>query len=86
MTGYPPERDGYEQFERRQLAQDRDSIRTLQLAESDAQHVVKSLIDAGVVEPLPETEQYIHRPTDRSIRSAICLAYFHRGWLAGLGD
>ncbi|WP_257300612.1 hypothetical protein [Haloarchaeobius sp. FL176] len=83
MTDYPPERGSYEQFERRQLAQDRDCIRPLQLAESDAQYVVNSLIDAGVVEPLPRAKQFVHRPTDRTFRSAICLAYFHRGWLAG---
>lgn len=86
MTDYPPERNGYEQFERRQLAQDRDCIGTLQLAASDAQYVVDSLVDAGIVEPLPQTKRLVHRPTDRTFRSSICLAFFHRGWLAGLDN
>jgi hypothetical protein len=86
MTDYPPENDGYEQFERRQLAQDRDCITTLQLAESDAQYVVESLVDAGIVEPLSQAKRFVHRPTDRIFRSSVCLAHFHRGWLAGLDD
>ena len=86
MTDYPPERNGREQFERRQIAQDRDCSRTLQLAKSDAQYVVNSLIDTGIVEPLPETERFFHRPTERTFRSTLCLAFYHRGWLAGLDD
>ncbi|WP_435362328.1 hypothetical protein [Haloarchaeobius sp. DFWS5] len=84
MTSHPYESDGHEQFERRQLARDRDHSTALQIAESDARHIVTDLVDAGIVAPNPETQQFRHRPTGEVFRSCICLAYFHRGWLAGV--
>ena len=90
MPGPDPHDDtsrDYEQFEKEQLAQDRDAARvdTADIDDATAQHVINDLIDADVVTPVPEDRVLVHEPSGTSFDSATQLAVFHRGWTAGRG-
>jgi len=75
----------YERFEREQIAQDRDRQRpdTVEIDEPRSREVVTSLLEAGVVEPIPEQEALQHVPSGKCFDSDLALVYFHEGWEAG---
>ncbi|KAA9400587.1 hypothetical protein Har1131_17975 [Haloarcula sp. CBA1131] len=75
----------YERFEREQIAQDRDRRRldTVEIDEPRGREVVTSLLDEGVVEPIPEHEVLQHVPSGQCFDSDMALVYFHKGWEAG---
>ena len=73
------------QFEKAQLAQDRDVARvdTAEIDDATAQRLVSELIDADVVAPVPEDRVLVHEPSGAAFDSTTQLAVFHRGWTAG---
>jgi hypothetical protein len=75
----------YEQFEKEQLAQDRDaaSVATADVDDATTRRLVDDLIDADVVTPVPEERVLVHDPSGTSFDSATQLTVFHRGWTAG---
>jgi len=75
----------YEQFEKEQLAQDRDatSVDTADVDDATAQNLVNDLIDADVVTLVPEDHVLVHEPSGTAFDSTTQLAVFHRGWTAG---
>jgi len=75
----------YEQFEKEQLAQDRDatSVDTADIDDATAQRLVNDLVDADVVTPVPEDHVLVHEPSGTAFDSTTQLAVFHRGWTAG---
>ncbi|WP_115864232.1 hypothetical protein [Halorussus litoreus] len=75
----------YEQFEKAQLAQDRDAagVDTADINDSTAQRLVSDLVDADVVTPVPEDQVLVHEPSSTTFDSTTQLAVFHRGWMAG---
>ena len=88
MPGPDPHDDtsrAYEQFEKEQLAQDRDatSVDTADIDDATAQHLVNDLVDADVVTPVPEDQILVHEPSGTAFDSTTQLAVFHRGWTAG---
>ena len=88
MTGPDPHDDtsrDYEQFEKEQLAQDRDaaSVATADVDDATARSLVDDLIDADIITPVPEDQVLVHEPSGTSFDSATQLAVFHRGWTAG---
>ncbi|WP_226024047.1 hypothetical protein [Halomicrobium salinisoli] len=88
MDGPDPHDDtsaDYEQFERTQLAKDRDAagVDTADVDDGTAQSLVSELIDADVVTPVPEDQVLVHEPSGASFDSSTQLAVFHRGWSAG---
>ena len=88
MTGPDPHdhtsRD-YEQFEKEQLAQDRDatSVDTADIDDATTRRLVDDLIDADVVTPVPEDRVLVHEPSGAAFDLSTQLAVFHRGWTAG---
>ncbi|WP_338906461.1 hypothetical protein [Salinibaculum marinum] len=72
----------YEQFEKEQLAQDRDAagVDTADVDDTTAQNLVNDLIDADVVTPVPEDQVLVHEPSGTAFDSSTQLAVFHRGW------
>ncbi|AHG05548.1 hypothetical protein HALDL1_00660 (plasmid) [Halobacterium sp. DL1] len=72
----------YEQFEKAQLAQDRDvaGADTSDIDDATAQHLVNELIDAAVVTPVPEDRVLVHEPSGAAFDSPTQLAVFHQGW------
>ena len=90
MAGPDPHDDtssDYEQFEKEQLAQDRDAARvdTTDIDDAMAQNLVNNLIDADVVTPVSEDQVLIHEPSGAAFDSTTQLAVFHRGWAAARG-
>jgi hypothetical protein len=90
MPGPDPHDDtsrDYEQFEKEQLAQDRDAARvdTADIDDTTAQNLVSNLVEAAVVTPVPEDQVLVHEPSGTTFDSSTQLAVFHRGWTAG-GD
>ncbi|WP_251344717.1 hypothetical protein [Haloplanus halophilus] len=88
MPGPDPHDDtssDYEQFEKEQLAQDRDAARvdTADVNNTTARSLVDDLIDADVVTPVPEDQVLVHEPSGNAFDSTAQLAVFHRGWTAG---
>ena len=88
MPGPDPHDDtsrDYEQFEKEQLAQDRDAAGadTADVDDTTALSLVDDLIDADVVTPVPEDRVLVHEPSGTTFDSATQLAVFHRGWTAG---
>ncbi|ELZ40777.1 hypothetical protein C463_14335 [Halorubrum californiense DSM 19288] len=88
MPGPDPHDDtsaDYEQFEKEQLAQDRDaaSVDTADVDDTTAQNLVNDLGYADVVTPVPEDQVLIHEPSGTAFDSSTQLAVFHRGWTAG---
>ena len=75
----------YEQFEKEQLAQDRDAIGvdTADVDDATAQNLVTDLVDADVITPVPEDYVLVHEPSGTAFDSTTQLAVFHRGWTAG---
>ncbi|POG54216.1 hypothetical protein [Haloferax marisrubri] len=75
----------YEQFEKEQLAQDRDtaSVATTDVDDATARSLVDDLIDADIVTPVPEDHVLVHEPSGTTFDSTTQLAIFHRGWTAG---
>ncbi|WP_123539246.1 hypothetical protein [Halosimplex salinum] len=75
----------YEQFEKEQLAKDRDAagVDTADVDDTTAQNLVSELIDADVVTPIPEDRVLVHEPSGTTFDSTTQLAVFHRGWTAG---
>jgi hypothetical protein len=70
MAGPDPHDDTsahYEQFEKEQLAQDRDAA---------------SIDTADVVTPVPEDQVLVHEPSGTAFDSTTQIAVFHRGWTA----
>jgi len=87
MPGPDPHDDtsaDYEQFEKKQLAQDRDaaSVATADVDDATARSLVDDLIDADLVTPVPEDRVLVHEPSGTTFDSATQLAVFHRGWAA----
>lgn len=73
----------YEQFERRQLATDRDTgPNPLCIDESLAHDLVENLRAEGVVEVVPVEQLLAHSPSGEVFESNQALAYFHAGWEA----
>ncbi|MCJ0618019.1 hypothetical protein JZX76_00270 [Haloarcula hispanica] len=74
----------YERFEREQIAQDRDRQRpdTVEIDEPRGREVVTSLLNEGVVEPIPEQNVFQHVPSGQCFDSDMALVYFHKGWEA----
>ena len=88
MPGPDPHDDtsaDYEQFEKEQLAQDRDaaSVATADVDDATARSLVDDLIDADVVTPVPEDQVLVHEPSGAAFDSTAQLAVFYRGWTAG---
>ena len=88
MPGPDPHDDtsrDYEQFEKEQLAQDRDAARvdTADVDDATARSLVEDLIDADVVTPVPEDQVLVHEPSGTTFDSTTQLAVFHRGWTTG---
>ena len=88
MPGPDPHDDtsrDYEQFEKEQLAQDRDatSVDTADIDDATAQHLVNDLVDADVVTPVPEDHVLVHEPSGTTFDSTTQLAVFHRSWTVG---
>ncbi|ELY77180.1 MULTISPECIES: hypothetical protein [Halobacteriales] len=88
MPGPDPHDDtsrDYEQFEKAQLAQDRDAagVDTADIDDATAQRLVNDLVDAEVVTPVPEDHVLVHEPSGAAFDSSTQLAVFHRGWTAG---
>jgi len=88
MRGPDPHDDtsrDYEQFEKEQLAQDRDatSVDTADIDDATAQRLVNALADADVVTPVPEDQVLVHEPSSTVFDLSTQLAVFHRGWTAG---
>jgi len=88
MPGPDPHDDtssDYEQFEKEQLAQDRDAARvdTADVNDTTARSLVDDLIDADVVTPVSEDRVLVHEPSGNAFDSTTQLAVFHRGWTAG---
>ncbi|OYR71019.1 hypothetical protein DJ71_20665 [Halorubrum sp. E3] len=88
MPGPDPHDDtsrDHEQFEKEQLAQDRDAARvnTADVDDKTAQHLVNDLVDADVVTPVLEDQVLAHEPSGTTFDSTTQLAVFHRGWTAG---
>ena len=84
MPGPDPHDDtsaDYEQFEKEQLAQDRDaaSVATADVDDVTARSLVDDLIDADVVTPVPEDQVQVHEPSGTTFDSTTQLAVFHRG-------
>ena len=75
----------YEQFEKEQLAQDRDAdgVDTADVDDAMARSLVDDLVDANVVTPVPEDHVLVHEPSGTTFDSTTQLAVFHRGWTAG---
>ena len=75
----------HEQFEKEQLAQDRDVavVDTADIDDRTAQRLVNDLVDADVVTPVPEDQVLVHEPSGTAFDSSAQLAVFHRGWTAG---
>ncbi|SEQ01616.1 hypothetical protein [Natrinema salaciae] len=87
MPGPDPHDDtstAYEQFEKAQLAQDRDTagVDTAAVDDATAQRQVSDLADADVVTPVPEDRILVHEPSGTAFDSSTQLAVFHRGWTA----
>jgi len=87
MTGPDPHDDtsrDYEQFEKEQLAQDRDAARvdTADVDDTTAQRLVNDLVDTDVVTPVPEDQILVHDPSGTAFDSQVQLVIFHRGWTA----
>ena len=74
----------YEQFEKAQLAQDRDAagVDTADVDDATAQNLVSELVDSDVVTPAPEDRILVHEPSGTAFDSTTQLAVFHRGWTA----
>jgi len=78
----------YEQFERRQLANDQDRRRPA-AADLDSEAVrslVDELIDDGAVDVEGAAQRLVHRPTGRAFTSRSALAHFHLGWDAATSE
>jgi len=87
MPGSDPHDDtsaDYEQFEKEQLAQDRDAagVDTADIDDVTAQNLVNDPVDADVVTPVPEDRILVHEPSGTAFDSTTHLAVFHRGWTA----
>ncbi|QIO25344.1 hypothetical protein [Haloarcula sp. JP-L23] len=77
----------YERFERRQLANDRDTgMDSLCIDESGAHDLVEDLRAEGVIDVVPDEQLLIHSPSGRAFGSDKALAYFHTGWQAATVD
>jgi len=74
----------YEQFEKAQVAQERDDagVDTADVNDATAQRLVSDLVDADVVTPVPEDQVLVHEPSGTAFDSTTQLAVFHRGWAA----
>ncbi|MFD1687000.1 hypothetical protein [Halobellus litoreus] len=75
----------HEQFEKEQLAQDRDAagVDTADVDDTTARRLVDDLINVDVVTPVPEDRVLVHEPSGTAFDSTTQLAVFHRGWTAG---
>jgi len=93
MTRQPPTlhddtSTDHEQFERRQLAQDRDHAQRqspemlVTIDESQAHQIVLDLLDRDIAIPVEEEQVLYHEPSGRSFKSDRQLAVFHKGWTA----
>ncbi len=88
MPGPDPHDDtrrDYEQFEKEQLARDRDAIGvdTADVDDRTVQNLINDLVDADVVTPVPEDHVLVHEPSGTAFDSTTQMAVFHRGWTAG---
>ena len=88
MAGPDPHDDtstDYEQFEKAQLAQDRDAalVDTADIDDTTAQRLVNDLVDADIVTPVPGDRVLVHEPSGTTFDSTTQLAVFHRGWTVG---
>ncbi len=88
MLGPDPHDDtssDYEQFEKAQLAQDRDAARvdTADIDDVTAQRLINDLVNGDIVTRVPQDQVLVHEPSDTAFDSTTQLAVFHRGWTAG---
>ncbi|WP_436926688.1 hypothetical protein [Halosimplex amylolyticum] len=74
----------YKQFEKAQLAQDRDvaGVNTADINDTMARNLVDDLIDADVVTPIPEECVLVREPSGTAFDLTTQLAVYHRGWTA----
>jgi hypothetical protein len=75
--------DDHERFEVVLLAQDQDAARvaTADIDESVANQLIRDLVDAGVVTPVPDQRVLVHETSGMKFKSTVQLAVFHRGWV-----
>ena len=80
--------DDHERFETELVAQNRDANRvpTADLDERRAHHLVKDLVDAGTVAPIPDRRVLVHEPSGEVFDSIFQLAVFHQGWTTALEE
>jgi len=71
----------HEQFEKAQLAQDRDAagVDTADIDDATARSLIDDLVDANVVTPVPEDQVLVHEPSGTAFDSPTQLAVYHRG-------
>lgn len=63
-----------------------DSVQTQDIYEEKAMLIVEQLIEQGIIEMKPNTPVLYHVPTGAQFDSAVNMAHFHRGWVAGKQD
>lgn len=75
----------YEQFEKVQLAEDRDAagVDTADVDDATAQRLVSDLVNTDIVTPGREDRVLVHEPSGTAFDSTTQLAVFHYGWTAG---
>ena len=71
----------HEQFEKAQLAQDRDAagVDTADIDDATARSLIDDLVDADLVTPVPEDQVLVHEPSGTAFDSPTQLAVYHRG-------
>jgi len=71
----------HEQFEKAQLAQDRDAagVDTADIDDATARSLIDDLVDADLVTPVPEDRVLVHEPSGTAFDSPTQLAVYHRG-------
>ena len=84
MPDFDPHDDtsaDHEQFEKAQLAQDRDAagVDTADIDDATARSLIDDLVDANVVTPVPEDQVLVHEPSGTAFDSPTQLAVYHRG-------
>jgi len=71
----------HEQFEKAQLAQDRDAagVDAADMDDATARSLIDDLVDADLVTPVPEDQVLVHEPSGTAFDSPTQLAVYHRG-------
>ena len=76
----------YERFEAERFAQDHgaEHVVVADVEDREAHLLVNTLVDDGLVTPVPNERVLVHEPSDVAFNSIVQLAVFHRGWTAAL--